>query len=137
MLDIGHERDLIDDFWALTELQARLPEPAEVFFALKGPVPMQFDSKRRFHRFFLRGKAILYRQDAVLGIYTKDVSRHGIGILSPIQLLPRERIQMRAVSAGRLQLEVTRCRRLGQGCYECGAKFVLSRDVSTKRRECQ
>jgi hypothetical protein len=126
MLDIGHERDLIDDFWALTEAKARLNQPDADYFAFKGPVPQCFESKRRFHRFYFRGKAILYRQDTILGVYTQDVSRQGIGFLSPVQLLPKQRVQMRVVGTNRLQLEVSRCRRVGECCFECGAKFIRS-----------
>jgi hypothetical protein len=126
MLDLGHEPDVMDDFWALTELQARLPEPAEDFFAGQGPVRTHDDSKRRFHRFYFRGKALLYRQAAILGVYTKDVSRHGIAFLSPVQLLPKERVRLCVLGASRLQLEVSRCRRTGPQCFECGAMFVIS-----------
>jgi PilZ domain-containing protein len=124
MLDIRDATNLMDEIWDKIELNTRLPEQEADYFAVKGPVPENNDNKRRFHRFYYRGKAIITRQGAFLGVYTKDVSRQGVGFLSPVQLQLKERIQLRATGANRLELEVTRCRPVGEQCFECGAKFV-------------
>jgi hypothetical protein len=124
MLDLSDERNLIADFWESTEAKARLPEAEHEFLAPQGPMPVSPENKRGYHRFFMRGKALLKRRGSFVGIYTKDVSRQGIGFLSPMQLLPKERVRMRLPGASELTLEVTRCRRVNEGCFDSGARFV-------------
>jgi hypothetical protein len=124
MLDLSDERDLIDDFWESTSAQARLPVPEQEYCAQRGAMPSAPESKRVYHRYYLRGKALIKRRGALLGIYTKDVSRQGIGFLSPMQLLPKERIYMRLPGASEILLEVTRCLRIDEGCFESGARFI-------------
>ena len=67
-----------------------------------------------------------------MGIYTKDVSRQGIGFLSPKQLLPKERIYMRLPGASEVLLEVTRCLRIDDGCFDSGARFVSKPKLDTE-----
>jgi hypothetical protein len=125
MLATGHEHDLISSSWNTCDRKAKLPaELALRFFQPHGATPLHYDSQRSFHRYFLRGKAVLTRGDERLGSFTKDVSRQGVGFLSPVQLMPLERVKLRFPSA-ELTLEVARCRRVADGCFECGAKFVL------------
>ena len=93
-------------------------------FSAQGPGPVFYDNKRSYHRYFMRGKAVLKRGTTMIGTYTKDVSRQGVAFFSPIPLLPKERVKLR-VPAAELSLEVTRCKRLEPNCFECGAKFAL------------
>jgi len=116
---------MIDPAWEGTDAKVQLPEALrETFFSPQGPLPTHFENKRQYHRYYLRGKAVLKRGDQVLGTYTKDVSRQGVGFYSPVQLLPKERVQLRLPTV-ELSLEVTRCRRIAKDCFECGARFVL------------
>jgi hypothetical protein len=119
-------QSLLDDVWQQVEISALLPEPEADFLALKGPAPLCFGSQRRFHRFYFRGKAILERQEHLLGVYTKDISRQGISFLSPVELAVHECVHLCAVGADRLELEILRCRSVGERCFDCGAKFVRS-----------
>ena len=125
MLERGDDQKLIDDLWERASAKVRLPEPmSKDFFAPHGPMPLFYENKRAYHRFYMRAKALLKRGQSVLGSYTKDVSRQGVGFLSPVQLLPKEKVQL-CLPTGELSLEVARCRRVDQGCFECGAKFAL------------
>ena len=125
MLEIDNGQKLMDDLWQATSAKVELPENLRpVFFGVQGPGPMYHDNKRSFHRYFMRGKAVLKRGKTMIGTYTKDVSRQGVAFFSPVPLLPKERIKLR-VPAAELSLEVTRCRRLDPKCFECGAKFAL------------
>jgi hypothetical protein len=125
MLGRGHEQQLIADLWEMAEPKVELPYPlSDGFLKSQGPLSSYFDDKRSFQRFFLRGKAVLKRRGAVMGAFTKDVSRQGVGFLSPVQLMPREKIQLTLASA-ELKLEVSRCRRLDNACFDCGGRFVL------------
>lgn len=126
MLDLGHEQSVIDREWESAEAKVRMPEPAlRSFFVLKGPMPSYFENHRTHHRFYLRGKAVLRRHERLLGVYTKDVSRQGMGFLSPQQLLPKEQVELRLTEDKKLRLEITRCRRVLDGVFDCGGRFVL------------
>ena len=72
----------------------------------------------------MRGKAVLKRDEARLGVYTKDLSRQGLCFLSPVQLFPLERVTIEMPNEAEYHLELTRCRRIAESCYECGTKFV-------------
>jgi PilZ domain len=125
MLDLSHEQSLINVAWDKVEQKVRLPDGMNDFFDHFGPMPTRHGCRRAYHRFFLRGKAILRRQDTYLAVFTADASRQGLCFLSPIQLLPKERCRIRLPNTKEFQIEVVRCRRLGESCYECGAIFVL------------
>ena len=125
MLEIDNGQKLMDELWEMTVAKAQLSDSlGKDFFAARGPTPAYYDNQRSYHRHFMRGKAVLKRGKSMLGTYTKDVSRQGIGFLSPVQLLPKERVQLRLLTA-ELSLEVTRCRRVDHGCFDCGARFAL------------
>jgi hypothetical protein len=126
MLDISHEGNLIADVWDALDKKARLPVDEAEFLAPKGPTPSIFGNQRSYHRFYLRGKALVKRNKTVLGVFTTDISRRGLGFLAPVQLLPKEKIRMHVPGAKELQLEVARCHRVDEACFECGANFVLN-----------
>ncbi|MFO0791312.1 MAG: PilZ domain-containing protein [Pirellulales bacterium] len=125
MLEIDNGQKLMEDLWELTPTKVELPESIrQTFFAVKGAEPLHPDNRRVYHRYFMRAKAVLKRDNLMLGTYTKDVSRQGVAFLSPVPLRPKERIKLRVATA-ELSLEVTRCRRIDPACFECGAKFAL------------
>jgi hypothetical protein len=125
MLECAHEQKMIDDLWNCAVTKVQLPEElSQDFFARRGTTPGYYENKRNYHRYYMRGKALLKRGETVLGSYTKDISRQGVGFLSPVPLMPKERVKLHVPTA-ELSLEVARCRRLDQGCFECGARFAL------------
>ena len=125
MLEIDHGRKLMDDLWEATTPKVELPDSVkQAFFGAHGVAPVFPENKRSYHRYFMRGKAVLKRGTFLIGTYTKDVSRQGVAFFSPVPLLPKERVKLR-VPAAELSLEVTRCRRVEPNCFECGAKFAL------------
>jgi hypothetical protein len=125
MLEVDNGQKLIDDLWEATSSKVQLSESiSKRFFSVKGPTPTYYDNKRTYHRYFMRGKAVLKRGKCLFGSYTKDLSRQGVGFLSPVQLLPKELVKLRLPTT-ELSLEVARCRRLDQGCYDCGGRFAL------------
>jgi len=126
MLEPRYDPKLIARLWETTEPKVRLPEKlGSEFFNPAGPMPVHQDSRRGYHRYFMRGKAILKRNGVMLGSYTKDVSRQGVGFLSPVPLLPLQRVQLHLINGTELKLEVARCRRVDQNCFDCGARFAL------------
>ena len=125
MLEFDNGQKLMLDLWDATATKVDLPASLRsAYFGAQGPAPLYHDNRRSFHRFYMRGKAVLKRGTSMIGTYTKDVSRQGVAFLSPVPLLPKERVKLH-VPAAELQLEVTRCRRLDPKCFECGAKFAL------------
>lgn len=125
MLELDHGQKIMNDLWDATPSKVELPDALRpAYFNVQGPAPLFHDNRRTFHRYFMRGKAVLKRGTSMIGTYTKDVSRQGVAFLSPVPLLPKERVKLR-VPAAELSLEVTRCRRLDPKCFECGAKFAL------------
>ena len=125
MLEFDNGQKLMLDLWDATATKVDLPPSLRSsYFGAQGPAPLYHDNRRTFHRYYMRGKAVLKRGTSMIGTYTKDVSRQGVAFLSPVPLLPKERVKLH-VPAAELQLEVTRCRRLDPKCFECGARFAL------------
>jgi hypothetical protein len=125
MLEVDNGQKLMNELWEATSAKVAIPSSMRVdFFNVRGPAPCHYENKRNYHRYYLRGKAVLKRGKLAIGAYTKDVSRQGIAFLSPVALLPKERVKLHVPSA-ELNLEVARCRRIESGCFECGARFAL------------
>ena len=123
MLDCSDARKLIDDSWELLASAAQLPEEWTDFFDHEGPTPLAFDDQRSYRRFYLRGKALLRRDDTLHGVYTKDVSRTGISFYCSEQLFPREQVSIWLPDGTNHRLKIARCHRVQSKCYECGATF--------------
>jgi hypothetical protein len=94
------------------------------FFEKKGPLPARVGCRRAVPRFYMRGKAVLQLDDRYLGVYTVDASRRGIRFISPVQLLPKLRVVLWIPNTKEFQVEIVRCRRFDEYCYDCGAVFV-------------
>jgi hypothetical protein len=131
MLDLSHDQSLMALAWEKVETKTRLPEQMKDFFDQVGPMPAHPGCRRAYHRFYVRGKAILRRKETYLGVYTADASRQGLRFMSPVQLLPKERCRIRLPNTKEFQIEIVRCRRVDEGCYECGAMFVLAMQTPT------
>lgn len=128
MLEFDDDQQLRDDLWSMTSAKVEMPDSMmRSLLAAQGPTPVYHDNRRSFHRYFMRGKAVLKLQESLFGVFVKDVSRQGIGFLSPVALLPKQHVQIR-LPATELDLEVTRCRRSNAACFDCGARFILGHD---------
>jgi len=126
MLGVSDEQSVIAVAWEQVELKTQLPEYLRDFFERVGPMPAQHGCRRAYQRFYIRGKAILHHKDKFLGVYTVDASRQGLCFMSPVQMFPKERCSIRLPKTKEFQIQVVRCRRIDEGCYECGAMFVMS-----------
>lgn len=125
MLGLSHEERIVEEMWQAAADRAKLPLPmARHFFEPKGPMPTHFDSRRSFHRYYLRSKAVLIQNDRIYGVYTTDVSRQGIGFLSPRQLLPKQRCTLKLPNGTEFHVQIKRCRRECEGCFACGGCFI-------------
>ena len=124
MLGVGNATTIIER-WDSLESQAALTVPLAEFFAPKGPMPDRKGCHRSYERHFMRCKAIMQHQVDTHAIYIKDCSRTGMGILSPIQLFPKQRVQVWVDNQRSYQLEIARCRKRGPRSYDCGTVFIL------------
>lgn len=129
MLDCSDEPSVVELAWEQAPQKTCLPEKFTDFFERHGTVRAREGCRRAYLRFYLRGQAIVEHSGAQLGVFTTDASRQGIGFLSPIQLLPKQRCRIQLPKTKGFQIEVVRCRRVDERCYECGATFVLGATV--------
>ena len=85
MLEFDNGQKLMNDLWDATATKVELPDDLKpTYFGVQGPAPLYHDNRRTFHRYYMRGKAVLKRGAAMIGTYTKDVSRQGVAFLSPV-----------------------------------------------------
>jgi hypothetical protein len=115
-----------------------LPQEGEdAFLAKSGPLPTDADDRRQFARFYYRRKAIvktlpslpkLAREETLVCVYVRDVSRLGVGFLYNQQLFPGERCLLYIPELGNRCVEVASCRRLEAGCYSIGSFFRSAPD---------
>ncbi|MBN2291045.1 MAG: PilZ domain-containing protein [Pirellulales bacterium] len=121
-----------------------LPSFMADFFESEASNPIIPNDKRRFKRWHFNSIAALQCRQSLHAlhreliwhrVYTKDISRGGLAFLHSEQLFPLE--QMRVLLPTRTVepifedckecfMEVTRCRRWGEMCYEIAARFIDS-----------
>jgi PilZ domain len=122
---VAEEKRVVEELWAAAKVRVKLPMlTAKYFFEPKGPMPSHTSSRRSFHRFYMRSKAVLLQDTTIYGAYTTDVSRQGIGFLSPRQLMPKSKWTLKLPGGNEYELIVTRCRRESDNCYACGGRFA-------------
>jgi hypothetical protein len=131
MLGVSDETDVVESLWNSAQTRVQLPSlTAQHFFEATGPMPNHHGSQRSFHRFLMRSKAVLIQGDKVYAAYTTDVSRQGIGFLSPKQLMPKERWTLRLPGGAEYNVQVTRCRLESEHCFACGGRFTIQESNS-------
>lgn len=64
-----------------------------------------------------------------LGIYTRDFSQRGCGLLSAIQIYPDETLRI-VLPTFWMTVKTACCRRVGPHCYEVGARLIRQREPS-------
>ena len=108
------------------------------FFHERGEVPCYSDDERNNQRLKVRTHGLMYfeqplpfrpRSGEAIGVYTRDFSRHGCGVLTDFELFPCEKIRI-ALPTFWVQLEVVRARRITSRCYEIGTVLLKRNDPS-------
>ncbi len=91
------------------------------------------DDQRRFPRRYVRGCAILEygqtfpglpRDRAQFKVCARDLSRGGISFYHSGQLYPKERLKITFLNGAAATIEIIRCLRHPNGCFEIGARFA-------------
>lgn len=118
--------------------RVRLPEEPEKYFSRRGPLASQYDEQRQYPRFHCRTEAALVcrqtlpncpRQERNYRIYIKDISRSSIAFLHFEQLFPRERPDVILIDGGVRTIEIVRCRKLQEDCYETVGQFKTAAEA--------
>ncbi len=123
MLDPRNPHQAVERLWVKLGCRIQLPEDEAAFLAKRGPAPSLYHERRKYRRFFYRGKSILTRGGEHFAVYTKDVSRGSILIVHATQLFPRELVRLLLPNGSRLDLRIKRCRKVQANCFECGAEI--------------
>lgn len=131
MLEIGYD-DRLSDIQDGLPCEVVLPEWWKNIEKGKASAPIMESDLRRFLRLGAPGVAVcellcnlpaIQRATAFMKVYTKDISRGGIGFFTSLQLYPGEDLIM-WTRAGKLSYSVARCRKHGDRCFEVGAKVI-------------
>ena len=139
MLDPNRDPETLSTCLAACICEIDLPVAWRNFFDESGVMPTCIGDTRRFPRFYVRGKGALECRQSLPGkprpaqwhgIYTKNVSREGLGFLHSEQLFPRERMRVLLVDGVLRAIEVACCRRIQRRCYEIGARFIAADEAN-------
>ncbi|TWT32217.1 PilZ domain protein [Posidoniimonas corsicana] len=118
---------MISELWESVVEETQLPPGEEnSYFKRSGIMPTAYDERRRHRRFYYRTPAVLRVGDVepvLLGAYCRDISRNGMGLLSPRQFLPLQQARLIISESQWYDLRVRWCRRLGEQCYHVGCDF--------------
>lgn len=127
MLGVGNATNLSELGWA--ELPSRVELPEFVLASLRRePIDTAWtDCSRQYPRRAFYKPMIIIDGDNRHACLTKDLSRKGLGFYAPLNYLPRKTLQALLPNGELLPVRVTRCRRLGERCYEVGASFSLDK----------
>lgn len=125
MLAVSDEAGISEKDWHAIASRAELPCGREQYLAEAGKVRTKLNSRRQYPRVGLRTIAIIWHAGEAHAAYTKDLSRIGIGFYSPIQLFPRDAVQIWLPGHSLYELRIRRCRLLKDRCFECGATFEV------------
>ena len=113
--------------------ELRMPSSPDEYFATTGAAACALQDQRRFVRKHLRvTAAIQYRRSLPsltrspqwYKVLTRDLSRNGISFLHSEQVFPTEQLLLVLPDCKPRCIEIVRCRRMGDQCYQVGASFV-------------
>lgn len=124
MLDRCLSAELMPKLWRSLPSQAMLPLGGAEFYGAEAQQPAFPITRRRFERINVRVPAIMMQEETYHGIYIRDASRMGLGIYSPIQLLPMSEVRIWLPEEDPLILQVRRCVKQQRQCYEVGGEFT-------------
>lgn len=135
MLDFdypSHYAELIESItWDI-----ELPTGMSGFFAESGIAQELDPEKRGTQRRIVRMKGLMTIENALpmiqrehrfVGVYTKDFSKDGCGLISPIQWFPEETVRL-VLPTFWLTLRVSCCRKLGDNCFHIGLQLLNRRN---------
>jgi hypothetical protein len=117
-----------------SEIISRLRVPEDVSKGLlerRAAPPQELDT-RRFPRRYLVAQAVVEYRDGLPAhprhpqrhnVVVADLSRGGLRFLHSEQLFPGELAIIQIAAGKQMHIEVARCRKIADCCYEVGAMF--------------
>ena len=134
MLDLRTSRELVEHHRNSLDPRPELPCSESEYWNRSGPLRVQVDSQRRYNRTYLRGIGVLHCKEGDLAVYIKDLSRMGIGVYSPMQLFPCDQVELQLPGKKMLSLQITRCLRIRDCCFDCGTVYGFNANNSGQNR---
>lgn len=131
MLDQRHRQEVMT---LLQQLECRIVLPdawTDRYFQESGVAATSYDERRGFVRHIYRTKAVLSieqslpairREPELVAVYSRDISRTGVGFLHSDQLFPGETCRLLLLTHA-VTVTVASCRKLNDQCYLIGARF--------------
>jgi hypothetical protein len=110
----------------------RVPEAVTKSLRERQAAPPQQNDNRQFPRRYLVAHAIVQygtglpahpRSPQRHNVVVADLSRRGLRFLHSEQLFPGELATIQIAAGKQMHVEVARCRKVADFCYEIGAKF--------------
>lgn len=131
MLD-SHYTERFTQLLSQVDWTIELPEPWDDHFTEWGEGAPYVGDVRQHRRLKARSYGVVWfglawsaveRPSGPLGIYTRDFSQRGCGLLCPIEIYPEEVLRV-VLPTFWMTLQVVRCRRINANCYDVGAVLV-------------
>lgn len=126
MLDIGDVAKLSEQVWLRLTSRVELPEKLAADMRNVAGNSLYTECKRQYARRTFHKPVIVIDGKNHHACFSKDLSRTGLGFYSPINFLPKKLIRMWLPNGEVLLVRITRCRRLGERCYEIGSRFCAA-----------
>lgn len=137
MLDSDYQQHLGTLIKSLDD-EIQLPLSLSKFFEETGPITPIANDRRRSVRTRVRTRCVIVpeywlpafpRCETPELAYTRDFSKTGFGFLLHKQLYPGEHIRV-LLATFWMEVRITRCRRLGERCFEVGGELVHTNEPS-------
>ena len=133
MLGVGDATTVNQSAWEKLPVRTQLPWSWRRFVTDVGLGRAWPETRRQYERAPLRVQVVLRIGGVEYAGYAKDISRLGVGFFSPINLLPKQAVEMQLLNGKTMTLRIARCRRLGPQCFECGSLFELASQNPARR----
>ena len=114
---------VIESLWQSASIATRLPTLVPTASALDAALGKAFNSHRSADRIPYDEHGVIFYNGDLYGIITKDLSRTGIGIYSPLPIQIGHKAGLMLPDLRVRTIEVVRCSAIAVRCYEIGAGF--------------
>ena len=116
------------------ECRIQIPRKLLPYLMMEGIVPTMIKDRRRSQRYYYHVQAVLHYRQTRLDVprsegrcylvLTKDISRKGVCFFHEEQLFPQERMMLDLPSGKCIEVEVNRCVKHNEQCFEIGATLI-------------
>jgi hypothetical protein len=145
MLDRDSRKQPVAQWIESCQCHVQLPEKISAHFERRGPVSAVADDVRsnaRMHCSSLSHKAALRAYECLpgrlrdkhwFGVYPMDLGKKGCRFLHYEALYPCEQYELVFANGMYQFVEIMWCRRIDEGCYAIGSRFVSTNEKTTEK----